>query len=179
MEMISDIIELFLLSLDDNYCIAAHDPPTSSGDTDMADETADMILTFTARMVSDHVSHSAVAADQLPSLIRAVHHALAKLGKVPEVDLIPEPAVSAKQSMTATRMTCMDCGKTFISLKRHLKHSHDLSPDRYRRNWKLPADYPMVAPNYTKRRSALAKESGLGRRTEVGAQQPGTATMRR
>ena len=131
-------------------------------DTDMADEPADVILNITARIVSAHVHHNAVPADQLPGLIRSVHGALARAANGPEVQPTPTAAVSAKQSMTANQMICMDCGKTFTSLKRHLRSAHGLSPNQYRMRWKLPRAYPMVAPNYAKKRSAWAKKAGLG-----------------
>jgi predicted transcriptional regulator len=128
----------------------------------MADET---ILTRVADIVSAHVSNNSVPSSDLPVLIKAVHDALACLGQVPEPGeekLVP--AVSIRSSVKPDTVTCLECGARMKMLKRHLGTDHNLTPDSYRARWNLPADYPMVAPEYADRRRALAVKIGLGRK---------------
>jgi predicted transcriptional regulator len=116
--------------------------------------------------VSAFVSTHSVSAGDLPALINQVHSALFRTstGTVePEKEEL-RPAVSMKKSITPDYIVCLEDGKKFKSLKRHLRTHYDLTPEQYREKWGLPADYPMVAPNYAKARSALAKEMGLGQK---------------
>ncbi len=115
-------------------------------------------------IVSAYVSNHAVAIGELPSLICDVHRALLGVaaGTVEEAKEAPKPAVSVKKSITPDYLICLEDGKKFKSLKRHLRAQFDLSPEEYRAKWSLPDNYPMVAPNYAEARSKLAKEMGLG-----------------
>ncbi|HSI40035.1 MAG TPA: MucR family transcriptional regulator [Xanthobacteraceae bacterium] len=127
-------------------------------------EDAGDIVALTADVVAAYVSNNSVATGDLPKLIGDIHAALRGLGAPavePEVKL--EPAIAVKKSVTADFIVCLEDGKKFKSLKRHLRTRYGLSPDEYRQKWGLPADYPMVAPNYAASRSALAKTMGLGR----------------
>lgn len=123
---------------------------------------ADTLIRYTSDIVSAHVSHNAVPAEQLPDLIRRVHDALGNVSQTPAM-VSREPAIPIKQSVRNDRITCLFCGdKSFKMLRRHLTTTHKMTVDEYRRHWQLPANYPIVAPNYAKVRSALAKEIGLG-----------------
>jgi predicted transcriptional regulator len=124
----------------------------------------EQLLGLATEIVSAHVSHNAVAVDQLPSLIQQVFNALAIAEQADTAPPKPEPAVPIKQSARADHLVCFDCGKQFSMLKRHLMTDHKLTPDQYLQRWELPPSYPIVAPNYAKTRSALAKKFGLGRR---------------
>ncbi len=116
-----------------------------------------------ADIVAAYVTKNAVRVSDLPNLIGAVHGALAGLGKPAQAVEQPlTPAVSVKKSITPDFIVCLEDGKRFKSLKRHLRTQYDMTPEQYRTKWGLPADYPMVAPNYAKARSELAKEMGLG-----------------
>ena len=120
-------------------------------------------LELTADIVASYVAHNSVSADGLPALIASIDAALKGLSapKAAEpVDLIP--AVPVKKSVTNDFIVCLEDGKKFKSLKRHLRTAYNLTPDDYRAKWGLPANYPMVAPAYAERRSALAKAAGLG-----------------
>ena len=97
-------------------------------------------------------------------MINDVHHALANAGHIAAKPPTPEPAVDVKKSVRADKIVCLDCGKSFSMIKRHISTDHKLSPAEYRQRWGLPVSYPMVAPNYAKVRSALAKKIGLGRK---------------
>jgi predicted transcriptional regulator len=129
----------------------------------MADESSATILTLAAQIVSAHIGHNTVSADQLPGLIHEVHSTLARAGNGSVAQPAPEPAVTVKQSLKPNHLICMDCGKPFTSIRRHLNNAHNLSPDQYRKKWKLPLNYPMVAANYSKLRSVIAKKVGLGK----------------
>ena len=122
------------------------------------------IIEMTADIVSAYVGNNIVAAADLPSLIHAVHGALAGMGGQPEaVEAAPkEPAVSVKRSITPGFLICLEDGRKFKSLKRHLRTKYNMSPEDYRAKWGLAKDYPMVAPDYAKARSDLAKKMGLG-----------------
>jgi predicted transcriptional regulator len=122
------------------------------------------VLGLTAQIVSAHVSNNPVAADSLPSLIQDVYRTLAGIGREPVQPERPQPAVAIKKSIFADHIVCLEDGKKLKMLKRHLRTSYDMSPEQYRERWNLPADYPMVAPNYAKQRSKLAKAIGLGTR---------------
>lgn len=122
------------------------------------------LIELAADIVSAYVSNNVVAVGDLPQVIADVHGALAKIasGEQSAQAEPQKPAVSPKKSITPDYIICLEDGKKFKSLKRHLRTHYDLSPEEYREKWGLPADYPMVAPNYAAARSALAKKMGLG-----------------
>ena len=123
------------------------------------------LITLTSDIVAAHVSNNSVAVDDLPSLITAVYGALAGLGgTAPVVEEKPEPAVSVRSSVKPDYLVCLEDGKKLKMLKRHLMTHYNMTPDQYRARWNLPADYPMVAPNYAEKRRDLAKKIGLGRK---------------
>jgi predicted transcriptional regulator len=121
-------------------------------------------IELAADIVSAYVSNNSVPSADLPSLISEVHSALMRVGggtiEVPTE--APKPAVPVKKSVTPDYIICLEDGKKFKSLKRHLRTQYNMTPEQYREKWGLPVDYPMVAPNYAKARSELAKEMGLG-----------------
>lgn len=130
----------------------------------MADET---LLDHVADIVSAHVSNNLVSAADLPGLIQSVYASLAALGQAPEpVDEKLTPSVSIRASVKPDAVTCLDCGAKMKMLKRHLGTDHGLTPAEYRARWNLPADYPMVAPDYAAKRKELAVRIGLGRKPE-------------
>ena len=128
------------------------------GDNDLID--------LSTEIVSAYVSHNALSVTDLPKLIADVHLALRGLRSNTAPEPIEElrPAVPVKKSVAADYIVCLEDGKKFKSLKRHLRTHYNLSPEEYREKWGLPADYPMVAPNYSATRSRLAKDNGLGRK---------------
>lgn len=124
------------------------------------------LLALTASIVSAYVTRNNLPMADLPRLIASTHAALASLA-APPAPAVAEPLVPAVpigRSVTPDAIICLEDGRAFKSLKRHLSASYGLTPDQYRAKWKLPADYPMVAPNYAEARSALAKFIGLGRK---------------
>lgn len=121
----------------------------------------DSKLVHTADIVASFVANNTVEAKDVPGLITSVHGALSGLGQ-PEPELPPEPAVSIRASVKPDYVTCLDCGKKMKMLKRHIENEHDMTPQEYRERWNLSADHPLVAPNYSTRRSELAKDIGLG-----------------
>jgi predicted transcriptional regulator len=123
------------------------------------------LLTLTTEIVAAHVSNNTVAVGDLPQLINQVYQSLANIGKTPTVTAErPQPAVNAKRSVHPDYIICLEDGKKLKMLKRHLKTAYNMTPEEYRERWNLPPDYPMVAPNYARQRSRLAKEIGLGTR---------------
>lgn len=121
------------------------------------------LLDHVADVVSAHVSNNSVAAADLPGPIQAVYASLATLGQAPEPAVEePKPAVSVRSSVKPDAVTCLECGEKMKMLKRHLGTEHGLTPTEYRRRWSLPADYPMVAPDYAAKRKELAVRIGLG-----------------
>jgi predicted transcriptional regulator len=126
------------------------------------------LLQLAANIVSAHASNNALPADQLPALIQQVYSALAAVEQSAAAPPRPEPRVSVRASVHQDHLVCLDCGKHFSMLKRHLMTDHQLTPDQYRQRWQLPPTYPIVAPAYAKTRSALAKGFGLGRRGRAG-----------
>ena len=133
------------------------------------------LTSYATDIVSAYVAHNAIGADRLPDLIGSVYAALGKAslqGVEPEKpELIP--AISVKKSVTPDYIVCLEDGKKFKSLKRHLRTHYDISPEEYRAKWGLPHDYPMVAASYAAMRSHMAKSMGLGQRgTAVAAAQP-------
>lgn len=128
-------------------------------------DTKEMLITLTSDIVAAHVSNNNVNVDELPTLITNVFGALAGLGEaVPVVEKMPEPAVSIRASIKPDYIVCLEDGKKLKMLKRHLMTHYNLTPEQYRARWNLPADYPMVAPNYAEKRRDLAKKIGLGRK---------------
>jgi predicted transcriptional regulator len=121
-------------------------------------------IELAADIVSAYVSNNSVPSSDLPSLIGDVHNALIRVagGVVEAPTEAPKPAVPVKKSVTPDYIICLEDGKKFKSLKRHLRTQYNMTPEQYREKWALPAEYPMVAPNYAKARSELAKEMGLG-----------------
>ena len=128
----------------------------------MADDKRDLVH-LTASVVSAYVGANTVPQQDLPALIRGVYASLRDLSAAPVPERgVLEPAVPVKRSITPDHLICLEDGKKFKSLKRHLRTRYGMSPDEYRAKWSLPPDYPMVAPNYAKERSNLAKRMGLG-----------------
>ena len=131
-------------------------------DNSNQDET---LITLTADIVAAHVSNNSVAVSDIPTLITNVHLALSGLGTPAAPALVKlEPAVSIRSSIKPDYIICLEDGKKLKMLKRHLMTSFGMTPDDYRAKWNLPADYPMVAPNYAETRRTLAKQIGLGRK---------------
>ena len=127
-------------------------------------EDGEMILSLAAQIVSAHIANNSVTPDALPKLINDVHHALAHAQEVVTTPPKPDPAVDVRKSVRQDKIICLDCGKSFSMIKRHLSTDHKMTPAEYRQRWGLPASYPMVAPDYAKTRSSLAKKIGLGRK---------------
>ncbi|NEU13622.1 transcriptional regulator [Methylobacterium sp. BTF04] len=128
-------------------------------------------ITLAVEIVSAFVSNNSVPAGELPALIGSVHATLGQLRHTnPAEKVEPQtPAVSIKRSITPDHIVCLEDGKKFKSLKRHLRTRYDMTPDQYRAKWNLPSDYPMVAPNYAAARSELAKNMGLGQQRRKSA----------
>ncbi|MGC1408336.1 MAG: MucR family transcriptional regulator [Acetobacteraceae bacterium] len=120
------------------------------------------LLALAAQIVSAHVANNTVSSTDVPKLIHDVHRALADAERGPEPSA-GEAAVPVAKSVFSDHLVCLECGKQFSMLKRHLGTDHQLTPDQYRQKWGLPASYPIVAPDYAKVRSKLAKRFGLGR----------------
>jgi predicted transcriptional regulator len=120
-------------------------------------------IELTANIVSAYVGNHSVPAGDIAGLISQVHAALARVSSGADLNAEPlKPAVPVKKSITPEYLVCLEDGKKFKSLKRHLRTQYNMTPEQYRDKWDLPADYPMVAPNYAQARSALAKQMGLG-----------------
>ena len=146
--------------------MAHHLPGLSMDNADQND-----LVELTAEIVSAYVSNNDVRPDQLAGLIADVYAALGRApegAKEPEA-APPEPAVSVRKSVTPDYIVCLEDGKKFKSLRRHLQSEHGMTPDEYRSKWGLKRDYPMVAPNYSESRSALARSLGLGRKPGSGS----------
>lgn len=128
------------------------------------------LIGMTAAIVSAFVSNNAIAADALPRLIAGVHGALASTTQVVAPEPEPQaPAVPIRKSITPDHIICLEDGRPFRSMKRHLATRHGLTPEDYRARWGLPTDYPMVAPNYAAARSELARAMGLGQSGQTPA----------
>ena len=131
----------------------------------METETAqnELLITLTSDIVAAHVSNNSVAVSDVSTLIQNVHAALANLSQpAPAPEVKPEPAVSVRSSVKPDYIICLEDGKKLKMLKRHLMTHYQMTPEDYRAKWGLPADYPMVAPNYAGQRRSLAKKIGLG-----------------
>ena len=130
---------------------------------DSQNELQETLVTLTADIVAAHVSNNSVAVSDLPVLIANVHGALAGLGgPAPEPEAKQEPKVSVRASIKPDYIICLEDGKKLKMLKRHLMTHYQMTPEQYRAKWNLPADYPMVAPNYAEQRRSLANKIGLG-----------------
>lgn len=130
----------------------------------MSDTHAKGFVDLTASIVSAYVSNNATTAAEIPGLISQIHAALLRVSNGGSEAALEtaKPAVSVKKSMTPDYLVCLEDGKRFKSLKRHLRTQYNMTPEQYREKWGLPSDYPMVAPNYAVARSQLAKKMGLG-----------------
>jgi predicted transcriptional regulator len=140
--------------------------------------SSETVLRLTAQIVSAHVEHNAVQADALPGLIERVYQTLRGVGQAPVEAEKPVPSVPIKQSVKPDFIVCLEDGKKLKMLKRHLMTSYKMTPAQYRTRWGLPSDYPMVAPNYAKVRSSLAKKIGLGRKAASPPARPAGAKRR-
>lgn len=129
----------------------------------MSDNNPQERLTvLTAQITAAYVGHNSVAAADMPALMATIYGGLMQLGRAHSDASRPEPAVSPKKSVFPDYLICLEDGKKLKMLKRHLKTAYNMTPEQYRERWNLGADYPMVAPNYAKQRSRLAKQIGLG-----------------
>lgn len=126
---------------------------------------SDTLLSLTTQIVAAHLSKNAVPMGEVPVLIQRIYATLSELGGETGPATVPlrEPAVPVKKSVTPDFVICLEDGTRHKMMKRYLKTTFDMTPEQYRRKWNLPADYPMVSPNYARTRSTLAKKSGLGR----------------
>lgn len=147
----------------------------------MIEETPAQLLTLTTEIVASHVANNRVAVSELPHLIAEVHGALAALGAAPQARAAadPKPAVPVRNSIKQDYIVCLEDGKKLKMLKRYLMTKYGMTPDQYRAKWRLPADYPMVAPDYAERRRTLAKSIGLGRKRIAPPPSPTPAPARR
>ena len=137
---------------------------------DSNNTSKDDLLELTAHIVSTYVEKNRLPASGLGDLIASVSASISGLGQPATPVAMPQtPAVNPKKSVTPDYIICLEDGKKFNSLKRHLGVHFGLTPEAYRTKWSLPSDYPMVAPNYAASRSALAKSIGLGRKAAVPA----------
>lgn len=128
-------------------------------------DMAETLITLTSDIVAAHVSNNNVDVSDVPTLISNVYGALAVLGQDEDpVEEVPEPAVSIRASIKPDYIVCLEDGTKLKMLKRYLRTNYDMTPEQYRARWNLPADYPMVAPNYAEKRRELAKKIGLGRK---------------
>ena len=133
--------------------------------TKLSDDSTSDLIVLTADIASAHLANNSVAVSEVPALIQTVYAALAGLGaQAAGATAAPaqEPAVPIRRSVKPDHIVCLEDGKQLKMLKRHLMTHYQMTPEQYREKWKLPADYPMVAPNYAEQRRALAKKIGLG-----------------
>jgi predicted transcriptional regulator len=148
----------------------------------MADAAAkETILTLAVQIVSAHVQHNKLQSEELPAFIQQIYKTLQSVGTESAVQDKPAPAVAVKKSVFDDHVICLDCGKKLKMLKRHLMTDHGMAPEQYRERWGLGRDYPMVAPDYASKRSALAKKIGLGRKTgaKAAAKSPAKAAVKK
>lgn len=145
----------------------------NEGKTLEAEINPELLAEFTSNIVSAYVSNNPVNSSEISKLISDVYGSFSAITKSAEVgnkqELKQKPAVPVKKSIAEDYIICLEDGKKFKSLKRHLSSHYGLSPEDYRKKWGLPSDYPMVSPNYAKARSRLAKQIGLGRKPELGS----------
>jgi predicted transcriptional regulator len=133
--------------------------------TDMQPAKADDLLKFASEIVAAYVSNNPIPAGEIPGMIKSIHSTLGGLanGLTADAPLAQKPAIAVKRSITPEYIVCLEDGKKLKMLKRYLRSRYSLTPEEYRAKWGLPADYPMVAPNYAAQRSEFAKKIGLGR----------------
>jgi predicted transcriptional regulator len=145
-----------------------HWPAEETEDKRMDSSGPPELVTITASIVAAYVSNNSIASNELPNLIAETHAALSRAaGRAVQVEREEsKPKIAVKKSVMPDFIICLEDGKKFKSLKRHLRTHYNLSPEEYREKWGLPPDYPMVAPNYANARSQLAKKMGLGTRRE-------------
>ncbi|MCW5723509.1 MAG: MucR family transcriptional regulator [Maricaulaceae bacterium] len=134
----------------------------------MSEETSPQVdneelLRMTTDIVASFLTHNSVPQDSIPDLIKSVHGTMADIAGAGKVEPKAKPAVPVSKSVADDYIVCLEDGKKLKMLKRYLRSQYDMSPDDYRRKWGLPADYPMVAPAYSRKRSQFAKDIGLGR----------------
>ncbi len=135
----------------------------------MAEQSANTdLLGLTAGIVAAQVSNNTLSPAEVLSLIQQIYKALSEVGQEPAVAVRPEPAVPIAKSVFADHIVCLEDGRKLKMLKRHLMSAYNLTPQQYRQRWGLPATYPMVAPNYARQRSSLAKKIGLGTTPRAG-----------
>ena len=136
-------------------------------DSDSRDVDRGEILRMAVEVVSSYVGRNQIAGDQIPELINTVYRSMAGLANSDgrEDQEVSKPAVAVRRSVTPDYIICLEDGKKLKMLKRHLRTTYGMTPEEYRAKWKLPHDYPMVAPNYAKQRSEFAKNIGLGRKS--------------
>jgi predicted transcriptional regulator len=129
------------------------------------------LVTVVSDLVAAYVGNNSVRPTDVPDLIMRVHEAVTRIdqGEIIEPVQPPVPAVPLRKSVTSTYIVCLEDGRKFKSLRRHLKARYGMTPDEYRAKWGLPANYPMVAPDYAQARSKLAKEIGLGRKRRINS----------
>jgi predicted transcriptional regulator len=155
------LIALLHLNFYINPYISCEPPSNERTKVSEKPESNDL-LALATEIVSAHVTNNTVAAEDLPALIRQVYATLAGIGQAPAGGERPQPAVPIKKSIAPDYLVCLEDGRKLKMLKRHLKTAYNMTPEEYRDRWGLPADYPMVAPNYARQRSSLAKKIGLG-----------------
>ena len=132
---------------------------------EVQNDHAETLITLTTDIVVSYVSNNSVAADEVAGLIKSVHGTLAGLGSGGETAAErPDPAVSIRSSVKPDYIVCLEDGKKLKMMKRYLRTNYNMTPEEYRARWGLPADYPMVAPNYAEKRRDLAMKIGLGRK---------------
>lgn len=151
--------------------LSAVDPEAEMTDeTEASQASRDEILRMTCEIVASFVSNNPVSPDTLPDVIQSVYRAVSTLSTGADIrsEERPKPAVPVGKSVTNDFIICLEDGRKLKMLKRYLRARYDMSPEDYRRRWSLPADYPMVAPSYTARRSEFAKAIGLGRNGKAG-----------
>jgi predicted transcriptional regulator len=143
--------------------------------SDNASRKPDDILKLTSEIVAAYVRNNPVPASEIPAMIKSVHSTLGGLStnQHGEGGTTQKPAVSIKRSITPEYIVCLEDGKKLKMLKRYLRSNYNLTPEEYRAKWNLPADYPMVAPNYAKQRSDFAKKIGLGRSASSSGRRKG------
>jgi predicted transcriptional regulator len=134
--------------------------PSSDHDT----SSSANLLRLTAQITAAYVGENRVAAAELPEVIKSIHSTMANAGVPAHTTTTLKPAVPIKRSVMPSYIVCLEDGRKLKTLKRHLRSAFNMTPDQYRQRWRLPADYPMVAPEYAERRSELAKQLGLGRK---------------
>ena len=141
-----------------------------SSSNDSHGDKADELLKFASEIVAAYVSNNPISAAEIPGMIRSVHSTLGALanGAAPDGQTTMKPAVAVKKSVNPEFIVCLEDGKKLKMLKRYLRSTYGLTPEEYRAKWGLPSDYPMVAPNYARQRSAFAKKIGLGHKGRGG-----------